>query len=1055
MKKLLSVLLVIIFIICSLPVTTFAEIGLTQNIYLDTPVEVTIENSGDYSEFLFTPAETAHYLFYSVGDYDTFGEILNQNGDVLNENDDSGDLNFTVGYLLNAGETYVMKSRMLGDDIGSFTVVIIKSNVALIEFDDITVTEGLDSTIVYDYNPDTDSNIEWVRYDYNHKISGTVTFKDGSTQNFTDGCFEINGKQSCAISTDTQSYNNAWQSGGTYSATVSIYGFSDTVNVTVKPNPIKKLEVSDIEIIEGTNRYFETGPSQEKYLKYEYLPDFTVTFQDGTTKTVTDANYIEIDGEHAYLNFYDDQSSTNPWGVGSHTVTASLLGVEATFNVEIIETPIEKLEVSDIEIIEGTCQYSGWDLSNPDQPIEYLIYYYYPDFTVTFKDGTIQTVTEGSWIEIDGTDANVSFYDGQSSTNPWGVGSHTVTASLLGVETTFNVEIAETPIESISVENVSIIEGTNGYFYREDNNQYYKYDYYPEITVRFKDGTSQTTQSGFYIDDTYVYVDYEDTQDLDTPWGVGNHTVTATLCGVSDTFTVEITETPIRTLTINDTTVDYNLNSIERYDWGEPYNGISYDPSYTVTLKSGEVINSQKDNCGDQYINIDGKRYTIEYTDTQAQNNWGVGSHTASGTLMNVTDTFNVEVVSNYTDIVISGSNDLKLTLIPKSGEMVTLTAKSFSGYFDCGLGSGTLYFENFDCNIKLSCAFDEDDHDNYSNGASGLVIKIGDLTSNELNGNIWLENCVKTLNYNYAARFTRSAIKGIYGRVFNSYNGVINDQNITEIVTIAANLCGDIYDSDWTLIDGVEYAVMDVDVVKQNIEKVFGVSNVDLTKADGYNPSNPDIIYVLPQSSGGGDAANRFYYSNGSWILEHEPADYESAYSKLDYDSVKIVLDSNLYIKSIDFILKQPIRMGWQMSNGKLWYAFADGTWAVGWEEIDGEWYYFDKSGYMQTGWLKSSNKWYYLNTDGSMATDWAKVGGKWYYFNASGAMLTKWQKLGGTWYYLGADGAMITGWKQIGKTWYYFNSSGAMQTGWQKLGNTWYYSLIQAELCRAVGKR
>ncbi len=1041
MKKLVSVLLVIVFIICSLPITTMA----TTDVYisLDTPFEVTIENCGDYSELLFTPQTTGYYFFYSLGEYDTYGEILDQNGETLSSNDDSNSLNFNVTYLLNAGNTYIMKSRMLGDDIGTFTVIVTKSNITDISIDDITIYQGINSSVIYDYNPSTDlCDIIWTRYDYNYKISGSVTLENGTTQCFTNGRAEIDNIYGYVNVTDEQSYNSCWQVGCTYQATATLFGISDSFDVTVAQNPIKKIEASDCEIIVGTNQFEATewfeNDQYTTYLKYEYMPDFTVTFQDDSVHTIIGSTYLQIFDEDVWISIYDDQSSTNLWGVGNHTATASLYGVETTFNVEIVESPVEKIEIADIKIVEGTSQSLYTDYTNPDEPTEYLRYNYYPDFTVTFKDGTAQTVTDSTYIEIDGTYLSVNYYDDQTIDNIWGVGNHTVTATLCGIETTFNVEITETPVESIKVENVSIIEGTNGYICTLDNSQYYRYGYYPEVTVKFKDGTTQTTQYGFYIDDTWVNVNYEDTQDFDTPWGVGKHTVTATLCGVSDTFTVEITETPICTLTINDTTVDYNLNTLERYTWGEPYNGISYDPSYTVTLKSGGVINSQKDNCGNQYININGKRYTIEYSDTQAESNWGIGRYTAIGTLMNVSDSFNVEVVSDYTNISISGRTDLKMKLTKKNGEIITLTAKSFLGYGHDGIGDGRLYFDNLSCAVKLNCNIDNKGENDYT---SGLVIKIGNLTSNELNGNIWLKNCIKATNYNYVAKFTHRAIKDTYGRVFSTYIGEINDQNITEIVTFAANACSDINDCEYVIIDEVYYAIMDIAVVKQNIENVFGISNVDLTKADGYNPSSPNKIYVLPQSSGGGDDVNNFYYSNGSWILEHEPADYESDYYKLDYDSIKVVLDSNLYIKSIDFISKQPIKTGWQMSDGKFRYAFADGTWAVGWEEIDGEWYYFDASGYMQIGWLKLSNKWYYLNANGAMATDWAKISGKWYYFNASGVMLTKWQKLGGTWYYLGADGAMVTGWQKINNVWYYFNADGAMQTGWEKNGNIWYY--------------
>ncbi len=131
---------------------------------------------------------------------------------------------------------------------------------------------------------------------------------------------------------------------------------------------------------------------------------------------------------------------------------------------------------------------------------------------------------------------------------------------------------------------------------------------------------------------------------------------------------------------------------------------------------------------------------------------------------------------------------------------------------------------------------------------------------------------------------------------------------------------------------------------------------------------------------------------------------------------------------------------LGWKKSGSRWKYQIGNG-YAVSWSEIDGDWYYFDAEGWMQTGWLKQGKTWYYLKSSGAMVTDWQKIGGVWYYFNSSGAMATGWLKQGSTWYYLNSSGAMQTGWEKVGNTWYYFNTSGAMKTGWLKLGGTWYY--------------
>jgi len=117
----------------------------------------------------------------------------------------------------------------------------------------------------------------------------------------------------------------------------------------------------------------------------------------------------------------------------------------------------------------------------------------------------------------------------------------------------------------------------------------------------------------------------------------------------------------------------------------------------------------------------------------------------------------------------------------------------------------------------------------------------------------------------------------------------------------------------------------------------------------------------------------------------------------------------------------------GWLNLGGTWYYLAEGGNMVTGWQNIDGTWYYFNAGGNMATGWLNLGGTWYYLAEGGNMVTGWQNIGGTWYYFHAGGNMATGWLNLGGTWYYLAEGGNMLTGWHLLGGTWYYFNEGGA----------------------------
>ena len=131
----------------------------------------------------------------------------------------------------------------------------------------------------------------------------------------------------------------------------------------------------------------------------------------------------------------------------------------------------------------------------------------------------------------------------------------------------------------------------------------------------------------------------------------------------------------------------------------------------------------------------------------------------------------------------------------------------------------------------------------------------------------------------------------------------------------------------------------------------------------------------------------------------------------------------------------------GWNLIDGKKYYADANGKIMTGWVKYENSWYYLqtekecpETPGAMKTGWFKQNNNWYYLDParGGKMvASEWMLIDGRWYHFYGGGGMETGWTKQNGNWYHLNANGAMETGWIIMNDDWYYLypagNSSGA----------------------------
>ena len=422
-----------------------------------------------------------------------------------------------------------------------------------------------------------------------------------------------------------------------------------------KLSQVESITAEDIRIMEYTNGYYtkdynpETREYDLEWYRYSFSPTFTVTYKDGRVET--GSWNITIDGQAFRVLYSDNQSYENQWGVGKHTVTATIEEIVVTFTVEIVESPIESIAVEDVSIIEYTNGYytTAYNSNTGKYDLEWYKYNSFsPTVIVTYKDGRV--TTGKGMVDINGVWHSLSYVDDQSYENQWGVGKHTVTARIAGKEATFTVEIVESPIENITVEDMSVIEYTHGYYTSDWNSdlEWYRYDIFnslrPTFTVTYKNGHVVTGNGSIEINGEWYSPSYEDDQSYENQWNIGKHTVTARLAGKETTFTVEVVESPIEGISVENMSITEFTNGGYTKDWNSDleWYRYNYSPTFTVTYKDGHVITKKGS------IDINGKSYFPSYVDDQSSTKpWGVGKHTVIAMLAGRKTTFTVEITES------------------------------------------------------------------------------------------------------------------------------------------------------------------------------------------------------------------------------------------------------------------------------------------------------------------------------------------------------------------------------------------------------------------------
>ena len=390
------------------------------------------------------------------------------------------------------------------------------------------------------------------------------------------------------------------------------------------------------------------------------------------------------------------------------------MGVNDEFNVTIVETPVQKIEIDDISIIEYTNGYKNGD--------KYIYSSLYPNFTVTLNNGKTYR-SNGGGVEIDGEWYGLNIDTSSQDSNPWTKGNtYTVTGTLMGVNDEFNVTIVETPVQSVEIEDVSVIVGAKDYYFR------------PEYSITLKSGENIKSNHGYVTFDGDIYGLEYDTSYIDTTTIGKTFISTGTVLGRSDDFSITIVENPIESITAEKLRFfeTKNTNNNSYY----PYESVDLN----IILKTGETLKREY-----YSIAIDGVNYYLDLPGQIDTTKWKVGEcYNLSAELLGKEFAFECEIIPiEYKSVTLEQTDTLYLIFEKADG--TTERQKVISYVSRAGSDGGGEGDSMVIGTLKTDKGvFDRATFYYYPGQPQNTYLEIGDLQSDRINNCYWLRKQLK-----------------------------------------------------------------------------------------------------------------------------------------------------------------------------------------------------------------------------------------------------------------------------------------------------------------------
>ncbi len=490
-KKIVSVLLCAVLLLGIMPVISFS--AETIQLVLGEMTDVYIEEDY-YTTLTFTPAESAYYRIKSLGYDDVYVDCYDEDGEWIEYDDDGGvGYNFNLPIYLEKGVTYSFKVgtyEYYGADITVLVEKISGKNFT-------KMTENVEYPVYLDGSGES----QW--FSFTPKRDGFYAF-------YSEEAYDSYGfiySSDWWIENKNDDAGEGWNfyveaylvAGETYYFEAAEYDWYEEDSYSVK--------VEEVEVVEEINvTQMPYDSTCYKGYVYETLDlyglELELVYTDGSVVewTYDEFDEFEIFGVEVDYDYYIDENDDayiEVWTTYAST----------QFDVNDIENPVESIVVEsmpEITLMEGVDGYYDWD--------DNFIYdYYIPEdvmIEVTYTDGSKETV--GIWQTINGY--GFDFYDYQRDGYTWEVGENYVTVEYFGVSTVFPVNVVENPVESVVLDSAptkKYVFGDWKYGYYDE--EFGEYILYPtdfegiELTVNYKDGTSEKYDSSDIVYDEYMY----------------------------------------------------------------------------------------------------------------------------------------------------------------------------------------------------------------------------------------------------------------------------------------------------------------------------------------------------------------------------------------------------------------------------------------------------------------------------------------------------------------------------------------------------------------------
>lgn len=468
-------------------------------------------------------------------------------------------------------------------------------------------------------------------------------------------------------------------------------------------------------------------------------------------------------------------------------------------------------------------------------------------------------------------------------------------------------------VKSVSVEvQRSLIENVDGGTFGIENEdgtveEHFYYDAYcaePILTVVYENGE---TEIGTEYD-LYGELWFYDTQE-EEPWGLGKHTVTGYYRDFEFTYEVEVVETPVKSVTAVaqktlvegwDAYIDMYFDEDEEtppvpY---EAYDVYAAEPVFTITMKDGTVVKGTDEEIYDQ------TGYWTYDINNQYEKPFKVGKNTVKFEYLNVEVDCEIEIVPNpYKSISIKGENEVYL-VFEGVDEKDSYETKIETVWFYDGPYENTydaeIVTENGDAYYVL--VFSEVDENGIPTLNKNVGIHIGPFTTNTLENCNYFKVCLDMGSILYGAMRYYEVSEEITGKQFDGYNAD-EEADINDLVALSTFIAGDY--EDYVEYDDYGVYKLSTDDAEKNIEKVFGITGVDVKKSDFYKflrgvevkePWNT-VLYWTDEE---------LVFENDKWIVTSKVFNWETE-EMVGKITVVLNEDGTVYSISLEEVEIQP----------------------------------------------------------------------------------------------------------------------------------------------------